>query len=245
MTVHAHIFDIGKVRLVQVDMQRVVIVTQRSSDEIGRRLSIIIRLDKLVYAHVRFERGFYAIKVIECDPCKVFHGYAVLVVVCVEFRNRRFQPTHVTSSMQGQTSEETNVVGVCFGMVGFPFQTDDSFVVLHVSGESQAHTTNGMIDDTIDEEGGICHEFAHPCRIRSLSDGPLQDVGFSDSVQKLVKVTAVCDETGFVQVPSATVTRRVIIPVSSRVLVPQNESVTEINFECSGLLLEHSIQRFL
>ena len=147
--------------------------------------------------------------------------------------------------MQGQTSEETQVVTVPLGMVGFPFQTDDSFVVLHISGESHVHTTNGMIDDTIDEEGGICHVFAHPCLIRSLSDGPLQDVGFSDSVQKLVKVTAVGDETGLFQVPSATITRRVIIPVSSRVLVPQNEPVTEINFECSGLLLEHSIQRFL
>ena len=94
-------------------------------------------------------------------------------------------------------------------------QSFDSFVVLHISGKGQAHTTNGMIDDTIDEEGGICHEFAHPCRIRSLSDGPLQDVGFSNSFQKLVKVLAVGDETGRIQVPSATVTRRVIIPVSS------------------------------
>ena len=92
-------------------------------------------------------------------------------------------------------------------MVGFPFQTDDSFVVLHISGESHAHTTNGMIDDTIDEEGGIRHQFAHPCRIRFLSDGPLQDVGFSDSFQKLVKVATVGDETGFVQVPFASVTR--------------------------------------
>ena len=102
------------------------------------------------------------------------------------------------------------------------FQTDYSFVVLHISGKGQAHTTNGMIDDTIDEEGGTCHEFAHPCRIWSLSDGPLQDVGFSNSFQKLVKVLAVGDETGRIQVPSATVTRRVIIPVSSRVLIPQN-----------------------
>ena len=232
--------------LVQVDVQRLGVVTQRSSDEFGSRLSIIVRLNKLVYAHVRFERGFYAIEVIECDPCKVLHGYPVIAIVhLVQRLHCRFQPISVTSSMQGQTAEETKVVGIPFGMVGFPFQTDDSFVFLHISGKGQAHTTNGMIDDTIDEEGGICHEFAHPCRIRSLSDGPLQDVGFLNSVQKLVKVNAVGDETGFFQVPSATVTRRVIIPVSSRVLVPQNEPVTEINFECSGLLLEHSIQRLL
>ena len=100
-----------------------------------------------------------------------------------------------------------------------------------------------MIDDTIDKEGGICHELAHPRGIRSLIDGPLQDVGFSDSFQKLVKVLAVGDETGFVQVSTAAVTRRVIIPVSIRVLVPQHECVTEVNLEGVGLLLEHVPQR--
>ena len=209
MTVHALVLDIGKVYLVQVDVQRLGVVTQRSSDEFGSRLSIIVRLDKLVHAHVRFEHGFYAI---EGDPCKVLHGYPVIAIVhLVQRLHCRFQPTHVASSMQGQTAEETQVVSVPFGIFVVFFQTDYSFVVLHISGKGQAHATNGMIDDTIDEEGGTCHEFAHPCRIWSLSDGPLQDVGFSNSFQKLVKVLAVGDETGRIQVPSATVTRRVIM----------------------------------
>ena len=63
-----------------------------------------------------------------------------------------------------------------------------------------------MIDDAVDEEGDIRHEFAHPRRIRSLIDGPLQDVGFSDAFEKVIKVLAVGDETGFVQVASTAIT---------------------------------------
>ena len=142
--------------------------------------------------------------------------------------------------MQGQTAEETEVIGLPFGMVGFPFQTDDSFAVLHLSGKSHVHAPDRMIDDAIDEEGGIRHEFAHPRQIRFLLDSPLQD-----AFQKLVKLIAVGDETGFVQVPSATFTRRMVLLVSSRDLVLQNEPVTEIDLECSGMLLEHPIQGLL
>ena len=59
-----------------------------------------------------------------------------------------------------------------------------------------------MIDDAVNEESYIRHEFAHPRRIQSLIDGPLQDVGFSDAFEKVIKVLAVGDETGFVQVAS-------------------------------------------
>ena len=65
--------------------------------------------------------------------------------------------------MQGQTAEDTQVVGVPFGMVGFPFQTDDSSVVLDVVGEGHAFASYLMIDDAIEKEGDIHHEFAHPC----------------------------------------------------------------------------------
>ena len=56
-------------------------------------------------------------------------------------------------------------------------------------------------------------------------------MGFSDEFHKLVKIVAVGDETGFVQVPSATVARGMVVLVSSRVLVPQNEPVMEIHLE--------------
>ena len=100
-----------------------------------------------------------------------------------------------------------------------------------------------MIDDAVDEEGDIGHEFAHPRRIRSLIDGPLQDVGFLDAFEKVIKVLAVGDETGFVQVASTAITRGMIILVLTPVLVSQNEPVTEVNLECIGLFLEHDLHR--
>ena len=105
--------------------------------------------------------------------------------------------------MKGQTAEETQVVGEPFAVDGFPFQTDDASVALDVGGKGQVDAPDRMIDNAIDEEGGIRHEFTHPRRIRSVSDDPLQEVGFSDAFQKGVKVVMVGDETGFVQVPSA------------------------------------------
>ena len=102
-----------------------------------------------------------------------------------------------------------------------------------------------MIDDAVNEECDIGHEFAHPRRIRSLIDGPLQDVGFSDAFEKVVKILAVGDETGFVQVSSTAIARGVIVLVSTRVLVPQYEPVTEVNLEGFGLFLVHFLQRRL
>ena len=96
-----------------------------------------------------------------------------------------------------------------------------------------------MIDDANDEEGDIRHEFAHPRRIWALIDGPLQDVGFSDAFGKCIKVLAVGDETGFVQVSSTAIARGMIVFATSRVLVLQNETVTEINLEIVGMFMEH------
>ena len=76
-----------------------------------------------------------------------------------------------------------------------------------------------------------------------MIDGQLQDVGFSDAFEKVIKVLAVSDETGFVQVASTAFTRGMIVLLLTRVLVSQNEPVTEVNLECIGLFLEHDFQR--
>ena len=45
-------------------------------------------------------------------------------------------------------------------MVGFRFQADDGFVLLDVNWkEGRTYTSYRMIDDAVDEEGDICHEF--------------------------------------------------------------------------------------
>ena len=148
--------------------------------------------------------------------------------------------------MQGQTAEETQVITVPLVMVGFFFQTYDGIVLLDVDWKrDHVCTSYRMIDDAVNEECDIGHEFAHPRRIRSLIDGPLQDVGFSDAFEKVVKIFAVGDETGFVQVSSTAIARGVIVLVSTRVLVPQYEPVTEVNLEGVGLFLLHFLQRRL
>ena len=83
-------------------------------------------------------------------------------------------------------------------MVRFPFQTKDGFVLLGVGWKGHDYTSYMMIDDAVDKEGDIRHEFAHPRRFRSLIDGPLQDVGFSDAFEKEIKVLAVGNENGHV-----------------------------------------------
>ena len=148
--------------------------------------------------------------------------------------------------MQGQTPEETQVVIVPLGIVGLLFQSDDGFVLLDVGWKGDhSYASYRVIDDAVDEKCDIGHEFTHPRRIRSLIDGPLQDVGFSDAFEKVIKILAVGDETGLVQVASTAVARGMVILVSTRVLVPQNEPVTEVNLEGVGLFLEHVLQRRL
>ena len=115
-------------------------------------------------------------------------------------------------------------------MVGFRFQTDDAFPLLDVDRKGgRLYTSYRVIDDAVNEESDIRHEFAHPRRIWSLIDGPLQDVGFPEAFEKVIKVLAVGDETGFVQVAPTAITRGMIVLVLTRVRVSQNESVTEVN----------------
>ena len=150
-----------------------------------------------------------------------------------------------TSSMQGQTPEEKGFIIVALVMVGLRFQSDDDFVLLDVDWKwGCTYTSYRVIDDAVDEGGDIGHEFAHPSRIRSLIDGPLQDVGFSD-FKKVIKIIAVDQETELVQVASKAIPRGMIVLVSTRLLVPQNEPVTEVNLELVGLFLEHDLQRSL
>ena len=129
-------------------------------------------------------------------------------------------------------------------MVGFRFQTDDAFLLLDVGRKrGRLNTSYRVIDEAVNEESDIRHEFAHARKIRSLIDGPLQDVGFSDAFKKVIEVLAVSDETGFVQVASTVITRGMIVLVLTRALVSQNEPVTEVNLERIGLFLEHDLQR--
>ena len=234
-------------RPVKIEVECVRVLTYRATNEFCSWLSILsIRFYETVHAHVRLERGLYTMEVVHRDPGKCFHGYTVLSVSLVQRLHRWFQSTTVTSAMQGQTSEETQVVIVPLAILGLLFQSDDGFGLRYVAWKGvHSYTSYRMIDDAIDEKCDIGHEFAHPRRIRSLIDGPLQDVGFSDAFEELIKVLAVGDETGLFQVASTAVARGMVVLVLTRVLVPQNEPVTEVNLESVGLFLEHVLQRRL
>ena len=234
-------------RPVKIEVECVRVLTYRATNEFCSWLSILsIRFYETVHAHIRLERGLDTIEVVHRDPGKCFHGYAVLDVSLVQRLHSWFQSTTFTSAMQGQTSEETQVVTVTFAIPGILFQSDDGFVPLDVHWKvGHSYTSYRVFDDAIDEKCDIGHEFAHPRRIRSLIDGPLQVVGFSDAFEELIKVLAVGDQTGLVQVASTAVARGMVVLVLTRVLVPQNEPVTEVNLESVGLFLEHVLQRRL
>ena len=65
----------------------------------------------------------------------------------------------------------------------------------------------------------------------------MQDVCFSDAFEEHIKVLAVGDETGLVQVASTAIAGGMVIPITSCGFVFQNKSLNQIDFESIGLLL--------
>ena len=45
MTIHSYVFDIREMRLVQIDIHGVIVLSQRSSNELGRLLTQIVDYD--------------------------------------------------------------------------------------------------------------------------------------------------------------------------------------------------------
>ena len=163
-------------RLVKVDVERGRIFTDRTTDEFGdwSFVVVLVRFYETVHAHVRLERGLDPIEVFQRDSSKFLHGYTVLSISLVQRLHSWFQPTYVASPLQGQTSKETQVISVPSAVVGIHFQRDDCFVLLNVDRKgTHSSASYRVIDDAIDEKGGVCHELAHPRGIRSLIDGPL------------------------------------------------------------------------
>ena len=137
----------------------------------GSRLSILcIRLDELVYAHVRLKHGIYAIYVIQRDPGKIF-----LRLGCIpRTASSPPVPTDIDHILDVGPGTGKDIGYHCISWnCWVPFQGDDGFVFLDVGWKGHAYTSYRMIDDAVDEEGDIGHEFAHPHRIRFLIDGPL------------------------------------------------------------------------
>ena len=132
MTVHVHVLYVGKVCLVKIDVHRFRIVTQGTAYEFSSRLSVFFRFDERVDAHVGLKGGLDAIEIVHRHPVKVFHCHPVTVVLRVEYLQSGFQVVSVASTMQSQTPEETQIVGVLLVVIGVSFQSDDGFVAFDV-----------------------------------------------------------------------------------------------------------------
>ena len=158
--------------VVKIEIYRVRIMAQRSTDEFRGLLSvIIIRLDEFINAHVRLESSLYAIEIFDCDSGKFFHGHLVILFVrLVEFLNGRLQMIATASAMKSYTSKEAQIIVVPLAMDRFSFQTDDGFVLLDVCRQrSHADAANWVIDDAVYKKGHSCDYLTNPCRIRPLA----------------------------------------------------------------------------
>ena len=155
MAVHLNVLYVRKVCLVKIEIHRVRIMAQRSTDEFCGLLSvIIIRLDEFINAHVGLESGLYTIEVFECDSGKFFHGYIIILFVrLVKFRNGRFQMTDFTTPMKSYTSKEAHIIVVHLAIDRFSFQTDDGFVLLDVFRQgAYVDTPNWVVYDFINKK---------------------------------------------------------------------------------------------
>ena len=104
MAVHLNVLYVRKVCLVKIEIQRVRIMTQLSTDEFCGLLSviIIIRIDEFIKAHVRLESGLYTIEDFECEittvgdetgfvqvsTAAIAGGMIVPITSCVFFQNK-------------------------------------------------------------------------------------------------------------------------------------------------------------
>ena len=91
-------------------------------------------------------------------------------------------------------------------------QADYGFVTFHVIGQIGPDAADRVLYDPVDKEGGVCHELAHPVRVRPLSNCPLQDVWLADSFEKTIEVSSIRYQRRLFQVSTTTVTGRVVIP---------------------------------
>ena len=165
VAVHLNVLYIRKVCLVKLEINRVTIMAQRSTDEFCSVLSVTIRLDKFINAHVRLESGLYAIEVFECDSGKFFHGHLVILFVrLVEFHNRRFQMIAIASAMESYASKEAQIIVVPLDIDSFSFQTDDGFVLLDVCRQrSHVYKSYWVMDDTVYKKVTfVCCRFSLP-----------------------------------------------------------------------------------
>ena len=140
--------------------------------------------------------------------------------------------------MPTQAAEQAHVVYV-WSTFTVCLQTDDGLVAFDVRWQHYANATYRMLKNLVHEESCIRHHLADPIRVWSLTHRPIEQVRLLDSFQKCLESFGIRDQTRFIEVSTTAVTRVMVKSVSSRLLITQDETITEINFKRRGLFLKN------
>ena len=96
-----------------------------------------------------------------------------------------------------------------------------------------------MLQNLVHEESHIRHHLADPIRVWSLTHRPIEQVRLLDLFQEFLVSFGVRDQARLIEVSTTAVTRAMVKSVSSRLLVTQDETIIEINFESRCLFLKN------
>ena len=116
--------------------------------------------------------------------------------------------------MQSNTAEQAEIVDIRSAMVIF-LQSCYGLVKFDVMWQHYSDASYRMLKNAIDEDCRIRYKFDHPLRVGSLTQCPLKDTRFLYSFQEVLECVGIRDQTRFVEVSTAAVTRAVIISVST------------------------------
>ena len=102
-----------------------------------------------------------------------------------------------------------------------------------------------MLQNLVHEESYIRHHLADPIRVWSLTHCPIEQVRLLDLFQEFLESFGVRDQARFIEpieVSTTAVTRAMVKSVSSRLLISQDETITEINFKRRCLFLKNVME---
>ena len=140
--------------------------------------------------------------------------------------------------MPTQAAEQAQVVYV-WSTITICLQTDDGLVAFDMRWQHYANETYRMLHNLVHEESYIRHHLADPIRVWPLTHRPIEQVRLLDLFQEFLERFGVSDQARFIEVSTTAVTRAMVKSESSRLLITQDETITEINFERCDLFLKN------
>ena len=140
--------------------------------------------------------------------------------------------------MQARAAEQAQVVYV-WSAITVCLQTDDGLVAFDMRWQHYANASYRMLQNLVHEQSYIRYHLADPIRIWSLTHRPIEQVRLLDLFLEFIESFGVRDQARFIDVSTTAVTRAMVKSVSSRLLITQDETITEINFKRRCLFLKN------